>query len=112
MPVQARAQKKVPGQRVEGEAHKEERRWEEGQGSWEGQGSKINRPLFSAGNECPGFSLPVSGIQSCIRGSLSSAAGAHSNINLKQAKVKRLPGLEKRKEGAWSPVACGGEGRA
>lgn len=49
---------------MEGEAHKEERRWEEGQGSWEGQGSKINRPLVSAGNESPSFSLAVSGFQS------------------------------------------------
>lgn len=40
--------------------------WEEGQGSWEGQGSKISRPLFSAGNESAGFSLPASGIQSYI----------------------------------------------
>lgn len=48
---------------MEGEAHKEERRWEEGQGSREGQGSKINRALFHAGNESPGFSLTASGMQ-------------------------------------------------
>lgn len=49
--------------RIEGESHKEERRREEGQDAWEGQGSKINRALFRAGNESPGFSLPASGIQ-------------------------------------------------
>lgn len=55
---------------MEGEAHKEERRWEEGQGSWEGQGSKINRPSVSAGNESLNFSLPASGIQSRIPASI------------------------------------------
>jgi hypothetical protein len=55
---------------MEGEAHKEERRWEEGQGSWEGQGSKINRSLVSAGNELPSLSLPASGIQSHIPASI------------------------------------------
>lgn len=85
---------------MEGESHKEERGWEEGQDAWEGQGSKINRALFRAGNESPGFSLPASGIQGHTR-SLQAAAGAHRNINLRQAKVNRLPGLEKRKEGAW-----------
>lgn len=55
---------------MEGEAHKEERRWEEGQGAWEGQGSKINRPLVSAGNESPSFSLPASSVQSPIPASI------------------------------------------
>lgn len=63
LPVQARAQRKMRGQRMQGEAHTEEKRWEEGQSSWEGQGSKINWALFSARNESPGFALPASGNQ-------------------------------------------------
>lgn len=62
LPVQARPWRKMRVQRMEEEAHKEEKRWEERQGTWEGQGSKINRPLVSAGNESPGFSLPARGI--------------------------------------------------
>lgn len=62
LPVQARPWRKMRVQRMEEEAHKEEKRWEERQGTWEGQGSKINRPLVSAGNESPSVSLPARGI--------------------------------------------------